>query len=564
MKKEGIVMSWDKEYPRPQLKRAHYLSLNGKWLLNGESIKVPYPPESKLSEYQGKISDVLVYEKNFSLKENFLGAEERCLLHFGAVDQVAEVYLNDRLIGKHEGGYLPFSLDITKALKQENHLKVIAYDKLSKIYPYGKQCQKPKGMWYTSVSGIWQSVWLEKVPKCYIEKLVVHVTMETVSIEIIDYGRDEKANQELQSTFCLKNKAGQIIYKKTFNGTSLTLDLKKENFPINLWSPETPYLYDYQIQRGKDCVESYFALRTIEVGIVEGKKRILLNKKPIFLHGLLDQGYFEKGVYLPKAPKAYDQDVKRVKALGFNTIRKHIKIEPERFYYACDKEGILVFQDMVNSGGYHFLLDTALPTLGLKWRGDRYPWGKKRKAFFEKQGYQIIQHLMNHPCIIGYTIFNEGWGQFDADRLYKVFKQVDPSRLYDATSGWFHQKESDFESVHMYFKHKKLYAKERPVFLSECGGYTRKISGHLYHAKHTYGYGKAATEEQLMKRIKSLYNEAVIPSIKEGLCGCIYTQLSDVETEINGLYTYDRVVCKVNPLEMKQIANAIKGILEEN
>ena len=556
-------MSWDKEYPRPQLRRAHYLSLNGKWLLNGESIKVPYPPESKLSGYQGKISEVLVYEKKFSLKEDFLGLDEKCLLHFGAVDQVAELYLNGILLGKHKGGYLPFSFDITKALKQENELKVIAYDNLSKIYPYGKQSLKPKGMWYTPVSGIWQSVWLEKVPKCYIEKLMVHVTMETVRIEIIDNASGDKGNQDLQSTFYLKNKEGKLIYKKIFKGSSMTLDLKKENLPIKLWSPEDPYLYDYQIQRGKDCVESYFALRTIEVGMIHGKKQILLNKKPIFLHGVLDQGYFAEGIYLPKEPKEYDQDVKRVKALGFNTIRKHIKVEPERFYYACDKQGVLVFQDMVNSGGYHLMMDTILPTLGIKWRWDRYPWGKKRKAFFEKHSFEMMRHLMNHTCIIGYTIFNEGWGQFDSDRLYKCFKQKDPSRLYDATSGWFHQKESDLESVHMYFKNKKLYSKGQPVFLSECGGYTRKISGHLYNANHSYGYGKAATKEQLMKHIKNLYDEAVIPSIKEGLCGCIYTQLSDVETEINGLYTYDRRICKVDPLEMKQIAKAISKAMSE-
>lgn len=558
----GMRMSWEKEYPRPQLRRTHFLSLNGEWVLNGSKIKMPYPPQSKRSGYEGIIENELIYEKTFTMDELVCKTKEKWLLHFGAVDQIAEIYLNGVFIGKHEGGYLPFTFEITEALKKVNQLKVIAKDTLSKVYPYGKQSHRPKGMWYTPISGIWQSVWIEKVPVRYIDRLIHHVTMDSVKIEVIESTSNRQETSKEEGSIWLMNQEGKVILEKAFEGQMVAIDFTKENLPIHLWGPENPYLYHYRIQKGEDCVESYFGLRTIEIARVNGKQRVLLNQKPIFFHGVLDQGYFHEGIYLPDKPKGYDYDVTRMRELGYNTIRKHIKIEPERFYYACDQQGILVFQDMVNSGDYHFMTDTLLPTLGWKCKWDQFPFEKERKAFFEAHGKETIQHLYNHPCVVGYTIFNEGWGQFEADRLYKLFKKQDPSRLYDATSGWFHQKESDFESIHMYFRNKKLFSKGKPIFLSECGGYTRKISGHLYDDKQAYGYGKAESKELLTRRIEKLYNESVIPSIKEGLCGCIYTQLSDVETEINGLYTYDRKICKVGKKEMKRIAKAIKKALK--
>ena len=283
-----------------------------------------------------------------------------------------------------------------------------------------------------------------------------------------------------------------------------------------------------------------------------------MNGKPVFMHGLLDQGYYSDGIYLPAEPEEYDRDILRVKELGFNMLRKHIKIEPEAFYYYCDKHGMLVVQDMVNNGGYSFIGDTALPTIGMKKRKDT---GKKIGAtqkFFIQHTKQTIEHLYNHPCIVAYTIFNEAWGQFQSDRMYDYVKEWDSTRLIDSTSGWFWQEKNDFDSEHIYFKVIDLEPKERPLFLSECGGYTRAIDGHSYAKYASYGYGGADSEEDLTDMIVDMYEKMVLPGIKKGVCGCVYTQVSDVEDEVNGLFTYDRKVCKVDKERMKEIAEKLK------
>ena len=246
-----------------------------------------------------------------------------------------------------------------------------------------------------------------------------------------------------------------------------------------------------------------------------------------------------------------------MKSLGFNCLRKHIKIEPEVFYYACDREGMLVIQDMVQNGGYSWILDTALPNLGFQKRSDHRPGWTKRRMIFEQHMKDTLEHLYNHPCIVIYTIFNEGWGQFDSDRMYRICRKLDGTRLYNSTSGWFAQKESNFDSVHAYFRNRKLTAGTRPLLISECGGYVRKIEGHLWKSYGGYGYGTAKRREELTRRVEALYEEMVLPSIADGACGCIYTQLSDVEGEINGLYTYDRKVCKVEKERIRAIAERI-------
>ena len=339
----------------------------------------------------------------------------------------------------------------------------------------------------------------------------------------------------------------------TFHQKKAHITFKKPH----LWTPEDPYLYTLTIQTATDKVESYFALRTVEIKPVGGHDRICLNGEPVFLHGLLDQGYFSDGIYLPAEPEEYDREAARLKDLGFNLLRKHIKVEPEAFYYACDRQGMLVLQDMVNNGGYSWLFDTALPNIGLQRRPDRFPGNKRQRAIFEAHSIATQRHLYNHSCIIGYTIFNEGWGQFEADRMYRVCKKEDPTRFYDATSGWFAQTESDVDSRHVYFKNELLHSDGRPLLLSECGGYIRCIAGHLYKEDANYGYGETDTEEALMEKIKLLYDEMVIPSIPNGLCGCIYTQVSDVEEEVNGLYTYDRAFCKVSRQGMLQLAECL-------
>ena len=539
---------WDK-YPRPQMKREKYMILNEGWKLDGHEIKVPYPPQSMLAGYPYKVKDNLTYITTFTVPENF--TEERILLHFGAVDQIARVKVNGEAIGEHVGGYLPFTFDITAIVNrgEPNQLVVEVKDTLDRTYPYGKQCKKRGGMWYTPVSGIWQNVWLENVPATYIEKVILTPDFTGVNVKLEISGKAAG----FQTTVKLDN--GQLVTQE-FTGTEGRVELSAYN--PRLWSMDDPYLYSMTIEIQGDCLETYFALRTIEIREMDGVKRVCLNGKPVFMHGLLDQGYYSDGIYLPAEPEEYERDILRVKELGFNMLRKHIKIEPEAFYYYCDKHGMLVVQDMVNNGGYSFIGDTALPTIGMKKRKDT---GKKIGAtqkFFIQHTKQTIEHLYNHPCIVAYTIFNEAWGQFQSDRMYDYVKEWDSTRLIDSTSGWFWQEKNDFDSEHIYFKVIDLEPKERPLFLSECGGYTRAIDGHSYAKYASYGYGGADSEEDLTDMIVDMYEKMVLPGIKKGVCGCVYTQVSDVEDEVNGLFTYDRKVCKVDKERMKEIAEKLK------
>ncbi|MBR5741125.1 MAG: glycoside hydrolase family 2, partial [Firmicutes bacterium] len=330
-----------------------------------------------------------------------------------------------------------------------------------------------------------------------------------------------------------------------------------------LWTPDDPFLYTLTVETGNDRVESYFALRTVTLEEAGGHTRLFLNGRPFFLYGVLDQGYYGCDMFLPADPSEYARDVERMKELGFNAIRKHIKVEHEAFYYACDRLGMLVVQDMVSSGEYSFLRDTLLPTaFGNCLRDTKpKPGDEARRTRFERDLADTIALLSNHPSIVGWTVFNEGWGQFDSDRLYRRAKELDPTRFCDATSGWFAQKDSDCESVHIYFRNKHLKAKKpgRFLFLSECGGFTRPVEGHTEASKKTYGYGAAPTEEALTAKYETMVREMILPSIPDGLAGVIYTQNADVEGEINGLYTADRTVCKVNKERMQTIKAAIFG-----
>ena len=538
------MSSWHDLYPRPQLRRDSFLPLLDGWTLNGKPICLPYPPQSPLSAYAGDVGDTMTYETVFTLPADFVPAGYRVLLHFGAVDQIAEVFLNGRPIVRHEGGYLPFFGDVTRALAVgENHLTVCVIDMLDRDYPYGKQSKKRGGMWYTPVSGIWQTVWLEAVPERSISTLCI--TPDMTGIELQISGQQGDCEVEVIS-------GGVVVARGEYRDTSaMHIAIPEEHH--HLWTPESPHLYDLTIRAASgDVVHSYFALRTVEIKPdAHGKQRICLNGQPIFLNGVLDQGYFMEGIYLPKEPEEYERDILRMKQLGFNMLRKHIKVEPEVFYHACDRLGMLVLQDMVNNGPYSFLLDTALPTIGLK-RRPHLPASKRRKDIFTRHAEDTLAHLHNHPCIIGYTIFNEGWGQFDADHLYEQFRRLDPTRFFDTASGWFTPKKTDVDSVHVYFRNKRLHPGKRPMLLSECGGYARPISGHLFQPDAKYGYGKTDTEEQLTAAIARMYAEMVNPAIADGLCGVVYTQLSDVEDEINGLYTYDRQVCKVGAEGMRE------------
>ena len=427
-------------------------------------------------------------------------------------------------------------------------------DGLDHDFPYGKQKKKRGGMWYTPVTGIWQSVWLEAVPERFIGEL--RIKPDLTGVDVKPCGTQGRCDIEVSFD-------GAVIARGEFSREpGCRIEIPPEH--RHLWTPETPYLYDLTIRaHSGDVVHSYFALRTVEIKPDKhGVQRLCLNGEPIFLNGVLDQGYFTDGHYLPGDPAEYERDVLRMKALGFNMLRKHIKVEPEAFYEACDRLGMLVVQDMVNNGGYNYLFDTVLPTIGFQ-RRPNWPVSQRRKDIFETCARDTICHLYDHPCVIGYTIFNEGWGQFDADRLYRKFKALDPTRFWDTASGWFIPKETDVDSKHVYFRNKKLKPGKRPMFLSECGGYARRIDGHLWNPANEYGYGKTDTEEQLTAAIGKMYAEMVNPAIPAGLCGVVYTQLSDVEDEINGLYTYDRQVCKVDGDRMRTILREAEDILRK-
>lgn len=541
------------EYPRPLMKRDSYLSLCGKWELSvkkGEKIspigeiQVPYPPESRLSgiERQLKNGEKYVYSRKIEIPRDF--NNKNVILHFGAVDQIAVVFLNGQKCGEHTGGYLPFSLDITQYLREgENTITVEVTDALDRELAWGKQRKDRGGMWYTPISGIWQAVWLESVPEKHFESIKITPDLQGITLETVG-GGDEK-------TVILK-KSGK---KYSFSGNKTYIEIEDPK----LWTPETPYLYEFTLTDGCDSVDSYFALRTVGTAKIGDKTYITLNGKPYFFHGLLDQGYFSDGIYTPATPKALENDILQMKALGFNMLRKHIKIEHELFYYYCDKHGMAVFQDMVNSGNYSFLIDTALPTVGLK-KGITHKASKARRAAFLKDSEDTVKHLYNHPSVVYYTIFNEGWGQFDADENYIRLKPLDPTRIWDATSGWFTEKCSDVTSEHIYFK--KLDMKndpERPMVLSEFGGYSCKIEGHSFNLDKTYGYSFFTDKEKFADALEQLYLEEVIPMIDRGLSATVYTQVSDVEDETNGLLTYDRQVCKVEAKRMKNIVFAIQN-----
>ncbi len=545
-------------YPRPQMARDSYLCLNGTWELSvrcgktqmtiGE-ITVPFVPESALSGIERAFQkrDILVYRRVFSLPDNFV--RDRVLLHIGAVDQTARVFVNDTKVAEHEGGYLPFSCDITAVLHDgENHLCVEVEDPLDTALPYGKQRRRRGGMWYTPVSGIWQTVWCESVVENAITSLRLTPTLDSVTLETVG-GAEEKV-------LILHSEDGDRTY--SYSGDVFTLAVENPH----LWSPEDPYLYRFTLQTGHDTVTSYFALRTVSVGEVDGYQRLLLNGKPYFFNGLLDQGYFSDGIYLPATEDGYIHDIQTMKACGFNTLRKHIKIEPDVFYYECDRPGMLVFQDMVNSGDYRFLRDTALPTVGFK-KQLPTPVSKRRREYFRQSVEQTIALLYNHPCVVYYTIFNEGWGQHDADRLYHFCKFQDPSRIWDATSGWFFEKDSDVQSEHVYFKPIRLQAGERPLVLSEYGGYSCKIPDHSYNLDKTYGYRFYDTTDAFFDALTTLYREELVPAVQNGLCAAILTQVSDVEDETNGLLTYDRQVCKVDPTAMATLNEMLYAAFRE-
>ena len=534
---EDRVIPWN-IYPRPQMKRESFLNLNGEWDFEVSQydyipqkfpmkILVPYPVESKLSGVgtHFKKGSRLFYRRFFDapLKMRW----RRVLLHCGGIDQKAEIYINGCFVieccTSVDG---PLTVDITPFLKDENELIIKVIDDMDKSIPYGKQCEKPKEIWYTPVSGIWQTVWLESVPEYYIKGLKITPTLDYADVEI--EGVDE----------------GKVV----FEGKSYRFyDGKIRLTPVikRPWSPEDPHLYYSSVYVGNDQVDSYFALRTLEIKEAYGVKRLCLNGEPYFFHGILQQGYWQDGLYTPEKPDDYKLDILTAKNLGFNTIRKHLKVEAEEFYYQCDKMGIIVFQDMVNNGKFLKLRDIILPNLGLKKTRDSFKHRSKvsRRAYISAV-QSTVKTLYSHPSICYWTLFNEGWGQFCSSQIYDLVKGLDSTRFIDSASGWFKGGRTDVESIHCYFRKFNPPKTDKPIVLSEFGGYTLKIDEHSV-AKHSYGYKNFEDRKTFMESVKNLYENEVIPAIGKGLCGCIYTQFSDIESETNGLITYDRKYIKV-------------------
>ena len=544
-------------YPRPLLRRDSYVNLNGLWdftVTSGKdlpasydcSITVPFCPESALSGIEAQFPEgaSLFYRRTIVLPEGF--RKDRVLLHIGAADQIAELYVNQKLVGSHTGGYESFCFDITDFLADTNEIVIRVEDNLSNhILPYGKQTAHRGGMWYTPVSGIWQSVWLESVPQSYVNSLDIQVSLTSATIAV---------DPPLSGSVECDGKT----YPLTDGKAVITPDDPK------LWSPEEPHLYPFTVVSGPDRVESYFALRTLETKTVKGLPRLCLNGKPYFFHGLLDQGYWPDGLFTPAAPECYADDILAMKALGFNTLRKHIKIEPEQFYYDCDRLGVVVFQDMVNNGDYSFLRDTVVPTFFSQKRNDKncHPDPATRQAFLQGMRSTVAQ-LKNHPCICSWTIFNEAWGQFDSTPVYRQLKALDSSRFIDTTSGWFRGSESDVESLHIYFgMWHRLKKADKPLVLSEFGGFVLGVADHIFNPYKSYGYGTCKNTGELMQRLEAVYREHVLPAVKKGLCASIYTQVSDVEDEINGLTTYDRKVIKANDAAMQAIARQLQEAIQ--
>ncbi|MCM1174118.1 MAG: glycoside hydrolase family 2 [Blautia sp.] len=575
------------EYPRPLLQRKNYVNLNGYWeyaftrkfqkpeTYDGR-ILVPFSPESALSGVGRQLQpdEYLWYRTSLPVEADRLEKGERLILHFGAVDQICLVYVNGKEAARHTGGYLPFSADITECCfgAAESELILAVRDLSDTSYhARGKQKLKRGGMFYTAQSGIWQTVWMEYAPERYVEELqtepdpgrkCVRIQVRCavrmpVRIQIREpalYRETEKEGRTAGESGGPAQESGIIAEAEGFSNQEIEISLPC----IRPWTCEEPYLYYFTAAMGDDTVTSYFALRTFTIEKDSaGIPRICLNGRAQFQNGVLDQGYWPDGLYTAPSDEALVFDILEMKKMGFNMLRKHIKIEPERWYYHCDRLGMIVWQDMVNGGSYynHWFVTYAATLLSRKrWkirdnclrllsRAEQ-----KGRREFVREMKETIRLLKGHPSIAVWVIFNEGWGQFHAEKMTELARACDSSRLIDQASGWFDQKGGDLQSIHHYFFGLKfLPEEERATVLSEFGGYSLRIPGHSACEK-LYGYGthknggslNAAFRERMQKM------KAQIP---EGLCAGVYTQLSDVEEEVNGIFTYDREIRKIDPVD---------------
>ena len=594
------------EYPRPNLVRDSYFNLNGKWECRinesetadfyDETIIVPFSPESMLSGV-GKIvmpHQRLHYRKKFTLPEGF--KKSRVLLHFGAVDQECSVFVNGIRVGGHKGGYLPFHFDITDSLRQGENVLTLSVTDRTEQSPHarGKQKLQKKGkyasLFYTPQSGIWKTVWMESVEKAYIEDVRITPLYDDSSVRFeitvlnackisgAETSGGKASGGETSGTVRLAvlergveiGQAEITVRQEKEIKQVISQEIKLDGFKP--WTPDTPHLYDVIIRYGEDEVRSYFGMRKLSTGRDgKGILRFFLNNKPYFFNGILDQGYWPESLMTAPSDEALVYDIIKLKEMGYNTIRKHVKIEAERFYYHCDRLGMMVWQDMPNGGGeYNMVFVTHLPNASDRFaRGvsDRHYGIFKRKDGEGRRQYytdlkNMVSTLYNYPSIAVWVPFNEGWGQFDAAKATKEVREIDSGRLINEACGWFDQGGGDMYSIHNYrHKLKVKPQQDRVVALTEYGGYAYPVEEHL-SCKKEFGYQHYHSTEELTQNYKRLWEEEIYPNLQYGLCSAIYTQTSDIEEEINGVLTYDREIVKLDEDQVKEMNDKLYGMFD--
>lgn len=569
------------EYPRPNLVRDSYFNLNGEWeyCINQKTkvaeyegtILVPFSPETLLSGVQKIVmpKDFLHYKRVFTLPENF--KKDRVLLHFGAVDQECIVYMNGQKVGTHKGGYLAFHFDVTDVLVEGENVLTLCVRDMTEEKPHarGKQKLVKKGkyasLFYTPQSGIWKTVWMESVPEDYIENVKITPKYDDAAIEL-----------NVRTT----RESGKAVVTVLDDGVAVAETEVETNKDVLVsigafksWTPDTPHLYDLKVVYEKDEVTSYFGMRKFHIQKDDkGILRFFMNNKPFFFNGILDQGYWPESLLTPPTDEALKYDIEKLKDLGFNMIRKHIKVESDRFYYHCDKIGMVVWQDMPNGGGDYNMIFVTHLTNAFDWfargvKDSHYGIFKRADAEGRTQYYRdlkgMIEQLYNYPSIAVWVPFNEGWGQFDAAKATELIRKNDKTRFVNEACGWFDQHGGDMYSIHNYSKGLTVKPqKDRVVALTEFGGYSYAMPGHLACEKE-FGYQSFKSKEELTANYKRLWEEEIYPNLEHGLSSTVYTQTSDIEEEINGIFTYDRDEVKFVEEELRALNRKLYRMWEE-